>query len=162
MNRFVIGGILAAIVVMLTGGLNKLLSDRSQGSQVLSQRNAAAQGDNSDLGTLPLDKAGQLVQRQSDVGSNGVSASSDTVFNTNNPSGTGMPPGGRATISPTTTGGAGTVAPQSGNVIPRTGAAATFPANPGDIAPIQPGLVRPGVEQQRPADPDVDSIPALW
>lgn len=158
MNRFVIGGILAAVVVLLTGSLNRLLGDRSQSpeSTGLQASNTEAP---SDMGSLPVEQAGQLVRRQSDVGSGGISASSDTVFN--DQPGAGMPPGGRPTISP---GGstAGTVAPQADNVIPRAGAADTFPANTGDISPIQPGLVQPGADPQRPIDPDLDSIPALW
>lgn len=157
MNRFVIGGILAAIVVMLTGGLNRLLSDRSQGAQSPDQPALTAQGDNTngDPGPLPLAQAGRLVQRQSDVGSNGISVNPDAVFNPNDQP-AGMPAGGRPTISPS-----GTANSQVDNVIPRPGATATFPANQGDIAPIQPGLVRPGAEQG-PTDPDLDSIPALW
>ncbi|MBW4486071.1 MAG: hypothetical protein KME14_26410 [Tildeniella torsiva UHER 1998/13D] len=156
MNRFMIGGILAALVLMLTGGLNRLLGDRSQNAPLASQQNSTAQ-DVNDLGTLPLEQAGRLVQRQSEVGSNnGISATGNSTFPDQG--------SGRATISPSNT-GAGTdgftAAP--GNVIPRTGAATTYPTTGGDIAPIQPGLVQPGVVEQRPApDPDLDSIPALW
>lgn len=158
MNRFMIGGILAALVLMLTGGLNRLLGDRSQEAPLASQQNTTAQNVN-DLGTLPLEQAGRLVQRQSEVGSNnGISATGDSTFTDQG--------SGRATISPpntgTSTGTAGTSG-APGNVIPRTGAATTYPTTGGDIAPIQPGLVQPGVVEQRPApDPDLDSIPALW
>ncbi|MBE9157103.1 hypothetical protein IQ265_09735 [Nodosilinea sp. LEGE 06152] len=156
MNRFIIGGILAAIAVMLTGGLNRLLSDRSQGAQLTSQRNTTAESNGGDLGSVPLEQAGRLVQRQSEVGTNGISATGNSTFTDQNSN--------RATISPNTTGTAGANggSPASGNVIPRPGGAATFPAATGDIAPIQPGLVQPG-EVARPApDPELDSIPALW
>lgn len=156
MNRFMIGGILAALVLMLTGGLNRLFGDRSQEPPLASQQNITAQ-DVNDLGTLPLEQAGRLVQRQSEVGTNGISATGDSTFIDQG--------SGRATISPSNTGTAGTsgVTAAPGNVIPRTGAATTFPATGGDIAPIQPGLVQPGVVEQRPApDPNLDSIPALW
>lgn len=169
MNRFIIGGILAAIAVMLTGGMNRLLSDRSddnaEGARISSQSDTTSQ-DNGDLGSVPIEQAGQLVQRQSEVGTNGngISATGDSAFGNQ---GT-VPPGDRAIISPNTTGTAGTAGtaggatPAPGNVIPRTGETATFPAATGDIAPIQPGLVQPG-EVTRPApDPDLDSIPALW
>ncbi|WP_035984900.1 hypothetical protein [Leptolyngbya sp. KIOST-1] len=166
MNRFIIGGILAAMVVMLTGGLNRLFRDRPQGAQLASQRNTALQQPGqqagNDLGSVPLEQAGRLVQRQSEVGTNGIPAPGDSAFGTQT-NGNGDP-FGRAVISPDQTG----TAPAAGNVIPRTGGATTFPANTsppntgGDIAPIQPGLVQPG-EVPRPApDPDLDSIPALW
>lgn len=155
MNRFIIGGILAALVVMLTGGLNRFLGDRSQDAPVARQQSNTVQNVD-DLGTLPLEQAGRLVQRQSEVGtSTGVSATGDNTFidQGNN----------RSTISPNNTGATGTSGgTAAGNVIPRTGAATTYPAPGGDIAPIQPGLVQPD-EVQRPApDPDLDSIPALW
>lgn len=160
MNRFVIGGVLAALVMMLMGGLNRLMSDRSQDPQPNGQ---AAQGQNADgLGTLPLDQAGRLVQRQSEVGStNGTPASGDNTFG----DGSFIDQGNqRATISPNGTGTTGSngVTPASGNVIPRTGGATTFPATGGDIAPIQPGLVQPDAVQRPAPDPDLDSIPALW
>ncbi|PSN07931.1 hypothetical protein C7293_30385 [filamentous cyanobacterium CCT1] len=162
MNRFIIGGILAAIAVMLAGGLNQLLSDRSEdgpeGARISSRGDTTTQANGGDLGSVPIEQAGQLVQRQSEVGVNGISAQGDSTFGNQ---GT-VPPGDRAVISPNTTGTAGSTAPASGNVIPRTGEAATFPAVTGDIAPIQPGLVQPG-EVTRPApDPELDSIPALW
>ncbi|MGB3309310.1 MAG: hypothetical protein WBG32_04085 [Nodosilinea sp.] len=158
MNRFIIGGIMAAIVVMMAGGLNRLLSDRfddsAEGSRISSQPTTTGQANNGDLGSVPLEQAGQLVQRQSEVGANGISATGDSALGTQ-----GTVPGERSVISPDTT---GTATPAPGNVIPRTGGAATFPATTGDVAPIQPGLVQPG-EVTRPApDPDLDSIPALW
>jgi hypothetical protein len=160
MNRFVIGGILAAMVLLLTGGLNRLFADRrSDGQLPRAQRTTTdVNGGLDDLGSLPIEQAGQLVRRQSDLGAGGTTRTTgDTVFGDSGAQ--GMPAGGRATISPTGTAGA-QVAPAQGNVIPRTGTATTFPT--GDIAPIQPGLVQPG-EVQRPApDPDLDSIPALW
>jgi hypothetical protein len=156
MNRFMIGGILAALVVMLPGVFNRLMGDRSEGARLASQQNTTAQ--NADgLGTLPLEQAGRLVQRQSEVGTNnGTAATGNSSF---------IDQGGdRATISPATTGttGANGVTPAPGNVIPRTGAATTFPATGGDIAPIQPGLVQPDAVQRPAPDPDLDSIPALW
>jgi hypothetical protein len=156
MNRFMIGGILAALVLMLTGGLNRLLGDRSQDAPLASQQNSTTQ-DVNDLGTLPLEQAGRLVQRQSEVGtSTGISATGNNTFTDQG--------NNRATISPNNTGAigtsGGTAAP--GNVIPRTGAATTYPASSGDIAPIQPNLVQPGVVERPAPDPDLDSIPALW
>jgi hypothetical protein len=152
MNRFVIGGILAAIVVLLTGSLSRLLGDRSPESGLIGVSADTAQ--TGDLGSLPVEQAGQLVRRQSDLGANGIPTSSDAVFN-NQP---GTMPSGGSTLSPDTTGTFTT----PGNVIPRTGGAVTYPANVGDIAPVQPGLVQPGVRPQNPTDPDLDSIPALW
>lgn len=155
MNRFVIGGILAALVLMLTGGLNRFLGMGAQEEQLASQPDTTTQ--NADgLGTLPLEQAGRLVQRQSEVSSNGISATGNTTFTDQGSD--------RATISPTAAGATGasgtTAAP--GNVIPRTGAAATFPATSGDIAPIQPSLVQPDAVQRPTPDPELDSIPALW
>lgn len=157
MNRFIIGGVLAALVLMLMGGLNRFLGDRTQEGGVASQQDAAAQ-DADDLGALPLEQAGRLVQRQSEVSTNRTAATGNSSFTDQGSD--------RATISPANTGttGANSVTPAPGNVIPRTGAATT-PTTGGDIAPIDPNLVQPGVEGrvQRPApDPNVDSIPALW
>ncbi len=160
MNRFIIGGILAAIAVMLTGGLNRMLSDRAEDdpdrTRISSQSDTTTQSNGGNLGSVPLEQAGQLVQRQSEVGTNGISATGNSTFTDQGSN--------RATISPNATGTAGGngVSPAPGNVIPRADGAATFPAATGDIAPIQPGLVQPG-EVTRPApDPDLDSIPALW
>ena len=157
MNRFIIGGILAAIVVALTGGLGRMFteSDSQTGLTSVNRNNNNNQGETGDLGTLPVEQAGQLVRRQSDVGT-GTPTTSDFVGQ--DPQ--GMPPGGRPDISPETTGAVGT-AGTTGNVIPRTNQTTTFPTTSGDIAPVQPGLVQPGVDQ-RPIDPDLDSIPALW
>ncbi|MFQ4137490.1 hypothetical protein PGN35_014330 [Nodosilinea sp. PGN35] len=158
MNRFVIGGLLAALVLILTGGLNRLLADRSQEPRPGGQP-TAAQGQNADgLGTLPLDQAGRLVQRQSEVGStNGTPVGGDTTGDSAFIDQANQ----RATISPNNGGGSG-VTPAPGNVIPRTGGATTFPAPGGDVAPIQPGLVQPDAVQRPAPDPDLDSIPALW
>jgi hypothetical protein len=155
MNRFIIGGILAALVLMLTGGLNRFLGDRSEGEQLASQQNTTAQ-DADGLGALPLEQAGRLVQRQSEVSANGTAATGNSTFTDQGSN--------RATISPNNTGttGANGVTPAPGNVIPRTGAATTFPATGGDIAPIQPGLVQPDAVQRPAPDPELDSIPALW
>ncbi len=159
MNRFIIGGILAAIVVALTGGLGRMFteSDARTGLTGVNRNNNNAdnRGEAGDLGSLPVEQAGQLVRRQSDVGT-GTPTTSDFVGQ--DPQ--GMPPGGRPDISPETSGAAGT-AGTAGNVIPRTSQPTTFPTTGGDIAPIQPELVQPGLEQ-RPTDPDLDSIPALW
>lgn len=157
MNRFIIGGVLAALVLMLTGWGSRFLGDRSEEARLASQQNTTAQ--NADgLGALPLEQAGQLVQRQSEVGTNSTAAAGNSAFTDQG--------NNRATISPNNTGttGASGVTPAPGNVIPRTGAATTYPATGGDIAPIQPGLVQPDAAQ-RPApapDPALDSIPALW
>ncbi|HZG37999.1 MAG TPA: hypothetical protein VEZ50_04895 [Nodosilinea sp.] len=161
MNRFIIGGFLAALALILTGGLNRLMADRSQEPQLTSQGNTTGQpqGGNN-LGALPLEQAGRLVQRQSEVGAGGTAATGDAAFGTQG-NGT-MPPGGRAEISPNNTGTNGTGQPGAGNVIPRTGGATTYPAATGDVAPIQPNLVQPDAVQRPGSDPDLDSIPALW
>ncbi|MBD1873070.1 hypothetical protein H6F75_06225 [Nodosilinea sp. FACHB-131] len=156
MNRFIIGGVLAGLVLMLMSGLSRLSGDRPDRERLASQQNTTAQ-DADGLGALPLEQAGQLVQRQSEVGT-GTAAAGNSAFTDQG--------NNRATISPNNTGtpGANGVTPAPGNVIPRTGAATTYPATGGDIAPIQPGLVQPDAAQ-RPApnpDPDLDSIPALW
>lgn len=160
MNRFMIGGILAALVLMLTGGLNRLLGNRSQETPLARQQNTTAQ--NADgLGTLPLDQAGRLVQRQSEVGTNnGISATGNSTFTDQGSSRTTFSPS--ATGTATGTAGTNGFTAPAGNVIPRTGAATTFPATGGDIAPIQPELVRPGVVVETPPPDSVDSIPALW
>jgi hypothetical protein len=163
MNRFIIGGILAAIVSGLTGGLGRMFAERDAQLQSPGiQTDAGPTGTEpaGDLGSLPIEQAGQLAQRQSEVGTNGIGMTSDFVGQDIE----GMPPGGRPDISPPTAGqpGAAGTTGSDGNVIPRTGETTTFPATGGDIAPIQPGLVQPGVDLQRPIDPDLDSIPALW
>ncbi|MBD2231395.1 hypothetical protein [Phormidium tenue] len=161
MNRFIIGGILAALVMMLTGGLNRLTGDRNPEGGLASQQDTTAQ--NADgLGSLPIEQAGRLAQRQSEVGTNGTAATGNSSFTDQGSN--------RATISPANTGTVGTntgttgangVNPAPGNVIPRTGAATTYPTS-GDIAPIQPSLVQSDAVQRPAPDPDLDSIPALW
>lgn len=162
MNRFIIGGILAAVVAILASGLDQVLGDRGDdstgGARISSQSTTTDQDNGGNLGSVPLEQAGQLVQRQSEVGTGGPAAVGDTVFDDQG-AGT-APPGQRAEISPG--GSAGTATPAPGNVIPRTGGAATYPATTGDIAPIQPGLVQPGVTPGPAPDPELDSIPALW
>ncbi len=162
MNRFVIGGILAAIVVLMMGGINRLFADRQPGTTRLDRTTAPTTTEGGDLGRLPVEQAGQLVRRQRDLANGGTAAGSDTVFNNQDP---GMTPGQRAIIAPGTAGtgtaGTGAAGANNNNIIPRTGQAGTSPAFGGDIAPIQPGLVRPGAEQQTD-DSDLDSIPALW
>ncbi|MBD2114052.1 MULTISPECIES: hypothetical protein [Cyanophyceae] len=155
MNRFIIGGVLAGLVLMLMSGLSRLSGDRPERERLASQQNTTAQ--NADgLGALPLEQAGQLVQRQSEVGTNGTAAAGNSSFTDQGSN--------RPTISPNNLGTAGAngTTPASGNVIPRTGAATTYPATSGDIAPIQPGLVQPGAVQRPATDPELDSIPALW
>lgn len=155
MNRFIIGGVAAALVLMLTGMLSRLSGDRPPEGGLASQQDTTAQ--NADgLGSLPLEQAGQLAQRQSEVGSTGTAAAGNSTFTDQGSD--------RATLSPATTGttGANGVNPAPGNVIPRTGAATTFPATGGDIAPIQPSLVQPDAVQRPASDPELDSIPALW
>ena len=136
MNRFVIGGILAALVVVLTGSLTRLLGEPKQPGDIAAE----------DLGSLPVEQAGMLVRRQSDS----VTSIPDESFP--NPTQT---PGPNPTQTPE---------PfiSDPNVIPLPGATPTYPPNTGDVAPIQPSLVQPGVDPQRPIDPDLDSIPALW
>ena len=153
MNRFVFGGILAAIVVLMMGGINRLFADRQPGTARVD-RTTAPTTEGGDLGSLPVEQAGQLVRRQRDLANGSTAATPDTVFNNQDP---GMTPGDRAIIAPSTTTGA---AGANNNVIPRTGQTSTSPAFGGDIAPIQPGLVRPGAGPQD--DSDLDAIPALW
>ncbi len=159
MNRFIIGGILAAIVVALTGGLGRMFTESDSQTRVTSvdrnNNNADNPGEAGGLGSLPVEQAGQLVRRQSDVG---TGTSMNPNFGGSDPQ--GMPPGGRPDISPETTGAAG-AAGTTGSNAPRIDQTTTFPTTGGDIAPVQPRLVQPGVDQ-RPIDPDLDSIPALW
>ena len=153
MNRFIIAGVLAAIVALMMGGMNQLFADRQPDTARLD-RTTAPTTEGNDLGSLPVEQAGQLVRRQSDLANGATAARSDTVFNNQDP---GMTPGDRAIIAPGTAGTADT-----NNIIPRTGQAGTRPNyGGGDIAPIQPGLVQPGAGE-RPDDSDLDSIPALW
>jgi hypothetical protein len=133
------------------------MAERNPNPQTLETRTTSTEV--SDLGSLPIEQAGQLVRRQSDLATGGTAATPNAVFSDTQPA-QGMPPGGRATIAPTTTGAPVT---DSGNVIPRTdGTTATppFPGSGGDIAPVQPGLVQPGVTPD--TDAELDSIPALW
>jgi hypothetical protein len=68
-------------------------------------------------------------------------------------------------LSPTTNGGfttpSGTPPAPPQNVIPRQGIT-TLPAPLGDIAPVQPDLVRPDPAPPVTDDPELESIPALW
>ncbi|MGF1568945.1 MAG: hypothetical protein ACFCVD_12895 [Nodosilinea sp.] len=162
MNRYIFGGIAAALVMMAMSGLegiNRLFSNTDS-------LRGDIQADESALGTLPIGRAGQIVQRQSGDPAAGTRAASDSVSNTQ-----GFDP----TLNPQNNGGQ--VAPNGtfttpNNIVPRTGQPGTvpttgqspatgqFPAT-GDISPTQPGLVRPE-NIQRPEDRELDAIPALW
>lgn len=164
MNRYVLGGALALLMLVAlsgVGGINQLF----QGN---SRLRGGLRADDSDLGTLPIEQAGQAVQRQGSA-SGGVpingAPTNGVPMNPTTPSPSGdlaptmdngftAPAGTPPAASPTPPG-----SPQ--NVIPRQGVT-TLPAPWGDIAPVQPGLVRPDPVPPVIDDPELESIPALW
>jgi len=155
MNRYALGGAVALLVLLVlsgAGGLGRLFQSGRQ-----TQDNLRAE--DGTLGTLPLEQAGQVVQRQS-APTPGVPAmgtgTTPSMGGDLAPTGSGFtPPAGTPpTLSPTQPG-----SPQ--NVIPRQGAT-TLPAQVGDIAPVQPDLVRPDPAPPVIDDPELESIPALW
>jgi hypothetical protein len=132
--------LLALLVFSRAGGLGQLLPDGGQ-----TQGNP--QSEDGTLGTLPIEQAGQVVQRQS-VPVTGIGTMTPTNSGFTTPAGT--PP----TLTPTQSG-------SPSNVIPRQGGATTLPAPIGDIAPVQPDLVQPDPPTVTD-DPELESIPALW
>jgi hypothetical protein len=157
MNRFIIGAIMAGLVLLALsgiGGVNRFFSDNDR-----LRSDLRAEGDSS-LGTLPIDQAGRIVRRQTQA-ANGIPATGTATFGQ-----TGLPADGSGPSSFTTPGVTGqpipsaTISPTATTVAPRTGTNNQF-SSTGDVSPVQPDLVRP--ETLPPAsDQNLESIPALW
>lgn len=154
MNRYVIGSILASIVLLASNGLRGFANLFPSSPD---QRDNVDFSDGS-LGTLPIEQAGRLAQRQSQVTPGGVRTSSDSVTN---PSASGQPEPFQDSFRSAPNMAPNAVNNQTpGNVIPQGGTTAQQLPASGDIAPLQPDLIRPGT--QPAPDRDLDSIPALW
>lgn len=162
MNRYALGGAVALLLLLAlsgVGGINRMFRDNNQ-------LRSGLRADDSNLGTLPIEQAGQVVQRQSTT-TPGMPATGNSA--------TGAMPSFEGDLTPAPTGGSFTTPggtpptisptppamnpPQ--NVIPRQGVT-TLPAQVGDIAPVQPGLVQPDPPLPITDDPELESIPALW
>jgi hypothetical protein len=145
MNRYIGGGFLAALLILLGSGLGNV--GRILPSFGSSERPAGRIS--SPVGTQPIEQAGRVVQRQSEttgiVPTNGFTQNRTFTQGTNVPS-QSIPP---VEIRPRTT-----------PVTPDTLEAA--PTRVGDIDPVQPDLIRPGTTDRPNVDEDLDSIPALW
>lgn len=149
MNRYIAGGLLAAIVVLLGSGIDSLPQIMPNfGGSRSGAREPGSQADT--VGTQPIEQAGRVVQRQ---GQSTVAAPNE-VFNNQGQFGT-------STAVPQDI-PAGEIRPDADNVIPRPGAAPQATTTAGDVSPIQPDLVQPGDSGFPSDDPDLDSIPALW
>lgn len=164
MNRYALGGAIGLLVLLAlsgVGGLGQLF----QGS---GQSSGNVQADDGTLGTLPIEQAGQVVQRQSTSGQSiptvGTNTPGTSLTDTPAPIGGDLAPTGSGFTTPAGT--PPTLSPaQSGapqNVIPRQGGATPLPAQVGDIAPVQPDLVQPDPAPPAAEDPELESIPALW
>lgn len=159
MNRYVLGGATVfLLLVALWGGGG--ISQRLRGN---AQVQNGTQPDNGTLGTLPIEQAGQVVRRQggdpAPIDPLPMDPDNLTPENSRPPaSGSFTTPGDiPPTIRPSSP---PTNPPQ--NVIPRQGVT-TLPAPVGgDIAPVQPDLVRPDPLPPVIDDPGLESIPALW
>jgi hypothetical protein len=155
MNRYIVGAIMAGLVLLAMsgiGGVSGLFADNARLRDDLSP-------DDSSLGTLPIEQAGRIVQRQGQATgatpATGTTTGGTMAPNDISPEGTFTPPTGTGNNIPNAT-----IRPAQTNVIPRSPEAGQF-STTGDIAPIQPGLVRPETTLP-PSDPELDSIPALW
>ncbi|NMF85859.1 hypothetical protein [Nodosilinea sp. P-1105] len=141
MNRYVIGGILATLVMAIASGLGPIgfgeANDRSPRASTPEQEA---------LGTRPIERAGQIVQRQSQANNAAVPITPDSALTD--------PQDIFSDLAEPT------ISPAPNNVIPQTGADTTA-SGFGDISPVQPDLVRPGVTAPSD-DSDLDAIPALW
>jgi hypothetical protein len=152
MNRYVLAGILAVFALLTTRAIGS--SGQWLGQQSSPPSRVRLNADS--LGTLPIDKAGQIVKRQ---GASGVPSTGDFTGNGN---------GNWSTIAPTDTGST-TVFPngsQSSGFTTTSPFGDISPAT-GDISPIDPNIVQPGVTRPTPlpgdlVDDDLESIPALW
>ncbi len=156
MNRYFIGAIMAGLVLLAlsrVGGENRLVADNA--NQPGGELRAAS---DSGLGTLPIDQAGRIAQRQTQP-TGGVPAAGTGALGQ-------MPANGTGTATFTAPAGTGqpipnaTISPGATGVAPRPATGNQFPAT-GDISPVQPDLVRPETLPANP-DQDPDSIPALW
>jgi len=151
MNRYLIGAVMAGMVLLGMAGagrLGRLFADPGQTGQAVKSQASAA------LGSLPVEQAGRLVRRQSDpqgpptaaVGANAPASSRSQPAST-----PAQPTTTRAQTPPSVT-----ISPNQA-----TPAQATPTVPSGDISPLQPDLVRPGGDQPQP-NPELDAIPALW
>jgi hypothetical protein len=146
MNRYLIGAVMAGLVLLGmvgAGRLGRLFADPGRTDQSAKSQASAA------LGSLPVEQAGRLARRQSDpqvaptaaVGANAPASSRSQPATT--------------PVQPFTT---QSQTPPSVTISPNQ-ATPTVPS--GDISPLQPDLVRPGGDQPQP-NPELDAIPALW
>ncbi len=151
MNRYLIGAVMAGLVLLGmvgAGRLGRLFADPGQTGQAAKSQASAA------VGSLPVEQAGRLVRRQSDpqgaptaaVGANVSNAPAMTrAQSATTPAQPRAQTPPRVTISP--------------NQAPPAQTTPTVPT--GDISPLQPDLVRSGGDQPQ-SNPDLDAIPALW
>ena len=151
MNRYLIGAVMAGLVLLAMAGAGRLFADPGQTGQAAKSKASAA------VGSLPVEQAGRLVRRQSDPQGASTAAVGANVSNApgssrSQPASTpAQPATTRAQTAPPVT-----ISPNQ--AIP----AQTTPTVPGgDISPLQPDLVRPGGDQPQP-NPELDAIPALW
>jgi hypothetical protein len=139
MNRYIGGGLLALLLILLGSGLgNAMRILPSFGSSERPERRAI-----STVGTQPIEQAGRVVQRQSQT--TGITQSPTPIEGTNIPS---------QPIPPVE------IRPDATPAPPDTREAA--PTAAGDIDPVQPELLRPGTTDRPEFEEDLDSIPALW
>ncbi len=156
MNRYIAGGLLAALAVMLGAGIESLgnmLPNFSGNNQPAGQAATTGRAQSAPLGTQPIEQAGRAVQRQSQA----TGAAPTTTFDRGR-----TPVQGTSTLPQEIPNGEIRPQPDNANVIPRPGAAPQATTTLGDVSPIQPDLVQPGSPDLPGIDQDLDAIPALW
>ena len=156
MNRYLIGAVMAGLVLLGMAGagrLGRLFADSGQTGQAVKSQASAA------LGSLPVEQAGRLARRQSDpqgapTAAVGANVSNAPANSRSQPPATRSQPA-TTPVQPFTS---RAQTPPSVTISPNQ-ATPTVPS--GDISPLQPDLVRPGGDQPQP-NPELDAIPALW
>ncbi|TVP68371.1 MAG: hypothetical protein EA342_06070 [Leptolyngbya sp. LCM1.Bin17] len=138
MNRYVIGGILATLFMAIVSGLGPI------GGGANDRGPRASTPEQEALGTRPIERAGQIIRRQSQANA-AVPMAPDSALTDQQDIFSDL--------------AAPTLSPAPNHVIPQTEADASA-SEFGDVSPVQPDLVRPGVAP--PDDSDLDAIPALW
>jgi hypothetical protein len=153
MNRYALAGAAALLFLIAlsgAGGLSPLFRGNTETSQ-------GGQPEATTLGTLPIEKAGQVVQRQG-------SAPGAPMAPAMTPNGAinGDTPPTSANAFTTPTGTPSTLSGSPQNPIPPAVGATPSPAQVGDNSSVPPELLPPDPQPPATHDRDMEAIPALW
>lgn len=145
MNRYLLGGALGAVVLLVVSGgwgLSQLWSEPPPAQNEVEPNGSSTPTESTGASPSPIQEGG---------------ATEPTPPTPNSPDNRPNSPTEGLTDAPADPNGVPD-APNSLGQGPET----TLPAQVGDIAPVQPDLVRPEPQPPVTDDSDLESIPALW